>query len=663
MELSPPRSTYRADIDGLRTIAVMAVILYHLGVKLFGGGFVGVDIFFVISGFLITSTILNDLEQKSFSIFKFYERRIRRIFPALFFMLTGTLTAGWLFYNAEALSDTAKAALSTIFFYSNHYFYSTTGYFEKSAELQPLLHMWSLAVEEQFYLLFPLLMFLVHRFGKQKYNILVITGILFSFLLNLWLTDNDLSGAFYFAPNRAWELLLGSILAATFIKPIQNNTLSNAGSIVGIVLILFSIFTFSNDTIFPGSAAILPTLGTVLIIFFGANEGNLVSRALSWNPNVFVGKISYSLYLWHWPIIVFYRYAIFHDLTTLDQVAIVAGAFVISVISWKFVENPFRNRVLIPRKVIFSTALVVVVIFGLGTYWTVRSAGFPSRFEDGVYLNIARSTDNPFDDNRFPSSFKPSKAVMIGAPVDVQTFVLWGDSHAEAIAPGLEKAAQDSKTSGFYFSKPNCAPLTEVSINTKADKKKDGCLYYNRTVLDFILNQPSVDTVFISARWAWYANGHYINNPDSGKVTLVDVLEPNNIESGNKRLLEVGLSRTIDALDQAGIKVILVTTIPEVNYDVPSKYFIAYRTGQDINQLIGPTLTSYNERNASFLNMLERLKTERNLAVIDPWDVLCKQKNRCDVVVDTKPIYRDDDHLSIFGARQFTSAFSNYLQK
>ena len=280
---------YRADIDGLRALAVLPVVFFHGGFSAFSGGFVGVDIFFVISGFLITTIILNDLENNKFSVRDFYERRIRRIIPALYTVCFVSLVFAALVFLPNEFEYFGKSLAATIGFVSNILFWSETGYFDASSELKPLLHTWSLAVEEQFYVFFPLCLLLIHRYLNKRFFVLLLAVLVLSFVVSVWGAYNKPSATFYWAPTRAWELLIGSVLAlGVFPKP-QNNLLSNIGGAAGLVLIAYAIAFFDYDTAFPGVNALYPCLGVALLLYFNQNEQSYVRKALSWKPFVFIG--------------------------------------------------------------------------------------------------------------------------------------------------------------------------------------------------------------------------------------------------------------------------------------------------------------------------------------------------------------------------------------
>ncbi|MFT3896014.1 MAG: acyltransferase [Anaerolineales bacterium] len=372
--------SYRSDIDGLRAVAVLSVVFYHAGMKLFSGGYVGVDVFFVISGFLITTIIVREIEAGEFSIIKFYERRIRRIYPALYTTLLFILIAAYFLYNPEVFAQACKSILATIGFVSNILFWTQSGYFAAPATLTPLLHTWSLAVEEQFYIFFPLLVLLIMRYARKWLKVSLGILALLSFFLSLYYIKQDASAAFYFPHLRAWELLIGGLLSINVVPVKIHSTLRHTLSIIGLGMIIVSILSYSENTSFPGASALLPTLGSALIIYSGMGGESLVGKILSWSPFVFIGKISYSFYLWHWPVIIFGRYFLIQNPTSLQMFLLVAASFLFSAFSWLVVERPFRSRSFLPAPKIFVFAGSVMAVALLISGVSYLEQGLPGRF-------------------------------------------------------------------------------------------------------------------------------------------------------------------------------------------------------------------------------------------------------------------------------------------
>lgn len=364
---------YRTEIDGLRALAVLPVIAYHAGFAGFSGGFVGVDIFFVISGYLITSILLDELQNQQFSLLGFYERRIRRILPALFFVLACTAAvAGWLLLPHEQAAF-GRSLMAVVTFASNILFWKESDYFATESEYIPLLHTWSLAVEEQYYVIFPLLLAFLWKFGRQPIYLSLGLLALLGIATAEWLWRVDAGANFYLLPSRFWELLLGA-LAAMYLKnnAQANGWLAELMSALGLVLVLGSIFLLNTSLPFPSSYALLPTVGASLIILFAA-PSNWVGRFLALKPLVFVGLISYSAYLWHQPLLVFARMQPYLEPNLELMAAMAFSSLLLAWFSWRYVERPFRNRQHFSRAQIFMFAAVGSLLFlGLG-YWFAQA--------------------------------------------------------------------------------------------------------------------------------------------------------------------------------------------------------------------------------------------------------------------------------------------------
>ena len=353
---------YRSEIDGLRAIAVVPVILFHAGFERFSGGFVGVDVFFVISGYLITTILIEDIENKRFSIVNFYERRARRILPALFFIMLVCIAFAWMFMILPSqIEDFSQSLVAVSLFASNIFFWmDPSGYFDGPSEEKPLLHTWSLAVEEQYYILFPIFLILAWRFGKNRVFWMIVVMATVSLMLSEWGSRNKPSANFYLAPTRAWELFAGSIAAFVVQKHgVQKNNLL---AMLGLVAIIFSIFAYDESTPFPSVYALVPVLGTMLLVLY-AEKDTLVARVLSTKVFVGIGLISYSAYLWHQPLLAFARILRggMVDKWTLAISSLLSLA--LGYLSWRYVENYYRNKQKVSSKSIFLLSGLGFIFF------------------------------------------------------------------------------------------------------------------------------------------------------------------------------------------------------------------------------------------------------------------------------------------------------------
>jgi len=646
---------YRADIDGLRAIAVMSVILNHAGISLFSGGYIGVDIFFVISGYLITTILIREIDTHEFSIARFYERRIRRIYPALFTTLFFTLIAASILYNAQSFMAFSKSMVATTFFFSNIHFWTEVGYFDGEAQLKPLLHTWSLAVEEQYYIFFPLLVMLIGRYFRSKMSH-ILTGIaLLSFSWNIYELQHDPSGAFYFAHLRAWELLIGSVLALNPISINAKPVIRTILSLVGLGMITAPIFLYSENTVFPGFAAAIPAFGTAFIIYSGIKSPTFINKLLSLPPFVFVGQISYSLYLWHWPITVFATYYAIEKLTRPERILLLVVIFIISTLSWQFIEKPFRTKSPRTKKyAVFLYAVTIMSVTAIIGFFIYSNKGFPNQesLDQVSYKGQAeeyRECDFGNEVNAGLLKFCP-----LGANIQSPSFLLWGDSHAGAQAKAIQVSASKEKIAGLLTYYSGCPPL----IGIKKDKNKD-CVDYDNMIVKYIEKHPELKTVLLAGRWASYAEG--ISYEKSNKIILADILSESSKGSTNAILFQKGLNRTVEKLLALNRKVVIISQVPEIKYDVPSAFYIAQGTGRDINKIIAPSLDEYLSRNKKVFFVIDQIHEDYNIQVIDPWKALCNEQ-QCPVVIDGTSLYMDSHHLSFFGSEYISHIYDSLFQ-
>lgn len=389
--------TYRPEIDGLRAVAVVPVIFFHAGFSLFSGGYTGVDIFFVISGYLITTILMRELDQGKFSVVNFYERRVRRLLPALFVVLLCSAVAGWQILMPSDFQDFAESVVATILCGSNFLFWQESSYWDTASELKPLLHTWSLAVEEQYYILFPPFLYLFYRWSKKFTFVLVIVGCLLSLAGAEVLSHYRPTMNFFLLPSRAWEMCIGSIAAfllsydglASKLK--AKTGLREILSGVGIGMILLAMFWYDSFTRNPSLMMLLPTMGTFSLILFCDKE-TAVGKLLSLKPLVIIGLISYSAYLWHQPIFAYARYVAFPEQSKLLFGILAVAVFPLAYLSWRFIEAPFRNKKLITRKVVFTGAGVCSLLFLAFGALGMATKGFEKR---GNYQNLLIKSYQP----------------------------------------------------------------------------------------------------------------------------------------------------------------------------------------------------------------------------------------------------------------------------
>lgn len=380
---------YRPEIDGLRALAVFPVVLYHGGFSFFGGGFIGVDVFFVISGYLITTIILKDLEENSFSLINFYERRARRILPALFLVIIFSSILAFVFLTRSEVGSYFRSVVASILFYSNYYFYKTTPYFRSESDLEPLIHTWSLSIEEQFYVIFPLFLIFLNKYFKDKILIILILGFLFSLIVcHIAALKTGGTFNFYFTLTRAWELALGSISAYFIFKNKINLTkkINNFISFIGLFLIIFPIFYFTRQTIYPSFYTLIPTIGTVLIILF-ADKSTFANKILSKKFLVSIGLVSYSFYLWHQPLYAIGR-IYFDNFSDTLKISSLAVSLILSYFSYTFIEKIFRNKKKINSKTFLKYILFFLLILLSFSYINIDL--FDAKSKNGTESRLAK---------------------------------------------------------------------------------------------------------------------------------------------------------------------------------------------------------------------------------------------------------------------------------
>lgn len=500
---------YRPDIDGLRAIAVISVVLFHADFALASGGFTGVDIFFVISGFLISSMLLREFPARWRGLGQFYERRARRIIPAITAMLIAVVIGGILLFPPNQLILTAKAVLATQLFGANFYFWQTAGYFGPESALNPLTHMWSLGVEEQFYLIFPICLWGIATFFSRIRLAIVITIAVLSFALSCWLTFNHPSSAFYLLPARAWELLLGSALALTGGRWTLPQSYRQALGATGALLIVAGLAVIDRKTPFPGVYALLPAFGTAALLTSGGGVGSAVTRLLSSSSLVAIGLRSYSIYLWHWPVLVWAKTWAGDVNPGLWYVtAAILCALLLAEISYRLIERPFRERGRIALSSmlygfaatsIFLTAWSVVIVGQQGMTWRLSQPVVQLDADANAY---SAQSMKCFSDSSL-ESFATIETCKLGVAKKRMDFVLWGDSHAGAIAPAISKLAQDRGRSGYLAAMSSCPPF-QLYRSSSSQNSSITCEQNNSDILRKILASNTIETVFLFASWQRY---------------------------------------------------------------------------------------------------------------------------------------------------------------
>jgi peptidoglycan/LPS O-acetylase OafA/YrhL len=531
------RSRYRADIDGLRGIAVLAVLAFHAHASWAAGGYIGVDIFFVISGFLISNIIIGGLERDRFSIADFYSRRVRRIFPALVVVLAATWLAGWVVLLPDAYQQLGAHIAGGAGFVANIVNWRESGYFDTVAEQKPLLHLWSLGVEEQFYLMWPAVLLLCWR---RRLNLVAALGVIAaaSFIVNLVSVGPFPDAAFYLPAARVWELALGGLLpvlcgAEAVFPQLSSRRSRNAASAIGVGLITIAIALLDRRQAFPGWAVLLPTIGTFLVIAAG-EDGWFNRRVLSNRALVFVGLVSYPLYLWHWPLLTYARLTRLRPLTTAETVGLLGAAFLLAAATYRLVELPVRataRRRLRPAIAGLVAAMVTVAIGGV---WTEARRGLPARF-DATLAPIASFSYEHRREYREGTCFLSGGQTAAGfdqgcvdppGSVANPTVVLWGDSHAAHLYPGMRHLQRTHDFRLGQFTASACPPFANAKRFDGLSPPQCSDIYaYVRAAIQDL--KPA--TLVLSAQWAGYEDL-------SPLAQTVDFVR----SSGNPRIVIIG---------------------------------------------------------------------------------------------------------------------------
>jgi peptidoglycan/LPS O-acetylase OafA/YrhL len=641
---------YRPDIDGLRGLAILSVVLFHVGFPSFAGGFVGVDVFFVISGFLITSLIHPQMRAGGFSFAAFYERRIRRLFPALFAVVAACLILATLLLPID-LRFFSLSIAATVLFAANFLFWATTGYFDSSADSKLLLHAWTLSVEEQFYILFPAFLLLTLRYLPRHAQGLILALAVLSIAASATVAGSDPAAAFFLPFFRAWELLLGALLAMNAIPPVASPVLRDSFSLLGMFFVGYAVFTYTEGTALSGVHALLPCIGTALLIHTGRDGKSRMARILALRPLQFVGLISYSLYLWHWPLVVFAKYFANQDLNLTEQLLVLAASFVAATASWRYVERPFRGKNgLLSRVTLFRTAGALTAAFiaiGLAGHY---SGGLPSRFP-------RKDADQPrvlmyqHCMNREPSRIAGGEACVLGAKSGAApTFILWGDSHAGALAPAIERAATRAGRTGILAGQAGCLPLLGVE---RHDRRDLPCREFNEAVAKLLERYPDVRTVVLAGGWALYAEGSRFR-----ETTGAPVLISRNGVDDNARAFYAGMEQTLRFLAERNLNVAFVTQAPEIGWDVPS--VLARSQAYDRQPPAPPSFDDYRARQKKVTDIMTEISQRHSMRVVDIARILCPGKT-CLTVRDGQWLYIDSSHLSTRGAEYVARAFAGVL--
>lgn len=627
--------SHRRDIDGLRAIAVLPVVFGHAGIAGFSGGFIGVDVFFVISGYLITAIILTNLDERSFSLSDFYLRRIRRLLPALFVVLAATVCLGWVLMPPGDFEALGRSSLSVLSLWANVWLWQNTGdYFGAAAEITPLLHTWSLAVEEQFYLVFPACLIALSRLSVAWRFRVVTCVTTMAAALSIFVTFEHPMASFYLMPTRAWEFGAGALIAAV---PNYCPTRRWAAPVVssGLVMIAFAVLTYNSSLPTPGINAVLPVLGAMLVIY-GGRQSNAVSSLLAHRLPVYVGLLSYSLYLWHWPIQVGFRLisGVYHLPVSLGAASIILS-FVLAALTYSWVEQPMRSRAN-ARKTYRVLSGGFVALAGLFAVVTM-GAGLPQRINPSVLSAYSAATEHPDVHQACMDRPVADGPCTLGRKAGPPSLLFWGDSHAGAALPAFQAWTTAQDTSAVAAVRSGCPPV--LGANRADRPSAHACSAANAAVMALLRKTPEIETVVLVARWPLVFGGDRAVGEAGGPQHFLSAQrEPVNMPQA--------FAATVSHLRMMGKNVVILGGIPELGLDLPRAYFARSRLGLDGVALVLPDDPS--TRLAQAEGVLRQVASKHGAHYQPLFDPSSQRIE--ELLVQEPLLYADDDHLSEEGA-------------
>ena len=655
---------YRPEVDGLRAVAIVPVLLFHAGLSAFAGGFFGVDVFFVISGYLITAQLASSEKSGIALLGNFYHRRIRRLFPAIAIVSLVTAVIAYLIMTPSQLRPLFSSFTSTQVFLQNIYLWQNSGYWDQSLETSPLMHTWSLAVEEQFYLIFPLLF--VAKSMRNSKSVLIgvaITIFVLSFFGALIRFGTSSTGAFFLLPYRAWELMAGAIVALYQLKSKQFfKTKPNVSRLIsnfGMAMIIIAIILGDKSTRHPGLLTLLPVVGTALLIAFG-REPSLTSRLLSNKLLVAIGKLSYGLYLWHFPILALWRVDKGTELNGIETTAAMVLTFACSYLMWKFAETPFRDRVRTSNKYVAFVAttgfvaLVSIGVVGQNTVFGKKSNSELALLE--AQARIPTELDNWIEID-FESPISGGSMGVTERSSPMGDVVLLGDSHAGALKDSLSAELERLNLSGVAFIRAGCPPVSNVIMDPP---EKFNCTDFNQ-IIDIVLKDTFVTDVILFSRWTFYVEGTRYTNYKGYREDGYEIkfTAPNKkFTSDEERISYLGdqIKLTVDRLESTGKRVHLIHPLPELGWDPISyaKRFIDQ--GISWHQKLDIPFSDHLERSRRAVEQLDRAASPTT-SKLNPADIFCDQQitNWCVASLDNTLYYGDNDHLNENGNKILAS--------
>lgn len=654
---------YRPDIDGLRAISVIAVVMFHAFPESIRGGFIGVDIFFVISGYLISNIIFDGLRQESFGFINFYSRRIKRIFPALILVLLSCIAGGWFLLTADEYSLLGKHITWGAGFFSNFLLLNEAGYFDVSGDQKPLLHLWSLGIEEQYYLIWPLILWMLWKL-KAPFIACMTILLIISFLLNIKEANQNIEAAFFMPQTRFWEFLCGSLLAwiHTTIQQIKIQTLEkvirkkiswpskvfyNLFSIGGICLLAYGFLTIDKEVRYPGAWALIPVLGALLVIA-ATPKAWINNKLLSNKFMVWLGLISFPLYLWHWPILSFARIIEGNTPSFEIKIALISLSVVLAWVTYRYIENPIRKGLKITP---ISAYLFIIMFFIAAGGLLINHDGVPSRAiaiksKDFNYKTEVAGYKKCDVEGLISNDFALNYCLY--DPNKTPNSAIIGDSHAEDKFHGLVQV--DNMNNWMLIGNSSCPPVLDINIisEEKDCKEKMGLIF------SYLLENKNIKNVVLSFYGNYFKTDLYVAGNLQKRTGPNEIVISSNIYSGSrKEIFYLGLDSAVKRLISNGKDVTLFIDIPELPF-APKD---CYRNSYDNNCKISKK--EVLERQSELRALLERLKTSNpKLTIYDPIELFCKEEI-CSYVTENIIMYRDSHHLSLRGSDLYAKKYIN----
>ncbi|MES2379243.1 MAG: acyltransferase family protein [Bacteroidota bacterium] len=654
--------SYRPEIDGLRAIAVLSVIIFHFNPALMPGGFMGVDVFFVISGYLITGIIKKNIQNNQFKLIDFYTRRIRRIIPALYVLLTVVTIFAVIILLPGDLKDYGRSLLSQAVFASNFYFYFKSDYFDTPSLLKPILHTWSLSAEEQFYIIYPILLLALSRLLKVNVKYAILT-LLVAGLITCHVTYlHNQSAAFYLLPSKSWELLLGALFNYNFFgDKTHGKPIKQTASLLGLFLILYAVFFFSKNTQLLGLSIAVPALGTALIIWSGGNT--ITAKLFTNRVFIYTGKISYSLYLWHWPLLVFYLYAVGSTVTLLTGLILFLTIYGFATLSYTYIENPIRKNPTKKTGIYFFAMFFGIVLFGATGYYFNKKEGLPNRFsaqiqnlildaqpQIGCQLRLLFSKKSGF----YYSNCGDTR--LINKPA----LLVWGDSHSGMIGPVLKQLSNKyNKTFAIY----SCPSALNVYIaNWDQSYRASPCYDSNKEIINFIKSN-NVKSILFASAWSQYTEGRELKMEGAGQKDKLyaDSLTQNFSTADAKRVFRSKITYTVNLLCQLNVDIWIMKQVPQHQFWVPNEIAKRLIYKQDTTH-IGRNIADHYRRQSFVNSVFEELAKKKNVHLLDPTQYFIIDKSFLTVYKNNKSLYYDYNHLSPYGAYILAPMFEPMFQ-